>query len=262
MGRNAVMLSVVAVLAVAAAKADATAPSGGDREAPGSARECWPDVLAAARFGAPRISPRLLGGVVDAVALRYGDSPERLAVEATSAYFRRMAPTQPPDDGYESARLTETVEDGYESPRLSEDAVAEANRREKVYREIQDELRLVWDPIAVDPKTGGAGLGQFTEEAWLRMAADPRLELHAILAGRGLVDAKGKVLDRDRALRVRFETYPSLVAVAQAARTALDRFEESPTLVDGVRFSSLDEPQRLVLLGAAVRSGTAAGKPL
>lgn len=84
-----------------------------------------------------------------------------------------------------------------------------------------------WNVLSRNPRSSAAGLGQFLGKTWEGEAERHGTFLHAIAVGRGWLDSAGQLLPAARSalLALRYEPRVAIEAIADYARTNLDRLK-------------------------------------
>lgn len=91
-----------------------------------------------------------------------------------------------------------------------------------------------WNTAARNPRSSAAGLGQFLAGTWISEAQRPGTYLNNVAGRSGWLDEQGRVRSdaRDRLLGLRFDGTTSIQAIADFARSNLDRLDVSVSAAD------------------------------
>jgi hypothetical protein len=91
-----------------------------------------------------------------------------------------------------------------------------------------------WNALSRNPRSSAAGLGQFLGRTWEGEAQRPGTFLHAIAVGRDWLDHGGHVIPAARSalLALRYEPRVAIEAIADYARTNLDRLKAAGIRVE------------------------------
>ena len=91
-----------------------------------------------------------------------------------------------------------------------------------------------WNVLSRNPRSSAAGLGQFLSRTWEGEAQRPNTFLHAIALGRNWLDHGGHIIPAARSalLALRYEPRVAIEAIADYARTNLDRLKAKGIRVD------------------------------
>lgn len=90
-----------------------------------------------------------------------------------------------------------------------------------------------WLTYSRNPRSSAAGLGQFLSGTWIGEAERPGTWLHETAAARGWLDSRGRVSGaaRSELLALRYDGAASIQAIADYARTNLDRLRDAGVTV-------------------------------